>query len=75
MPFKSKSQWKLCYTLQKQGKGWNCDEWKRGVKYSSLPEKASRKSRSRSRSRKMTRRSRSRRSRGVKNSRVRKNRT
>lgn len=73
MPFKSKSQWKLCYTLQKQGKGWNCDEWKRGVKYSSLPEKASRKSRSRSR--KMTRRSRSRRSRGVKNSRVRKNRT
>ncbi len=75
MPFKSKSQWKLCYTLQKQGKGWNCDEWKRGVKYSSLPEKASRKSRSRSRSRKMTRRSRSPRSRGVKNSRVRKNRT
>lgn len=75
MPFKSKSQWKLCYTLQKQGKGWNCDEWKRGVKYSSLPEKASRRSKSRSRSRKMTRRSRSRRSRGVKNSRVRKNRT
>ena len=75
MPFKSKSQWKLCYTLQKQGKGWNCDEWKRGVKYSSLPEKASRRSKSKSRSRNITRRSRSRRSRGMKNSRVRKNRT
>ncbi len=49
MPFKSKSQWRLCYTLQKQGKGWDCEEWRRGVKYSSLPEKRSKRSRSRSR--------------------------
>ena len=49
MPFKSKSQWRLCYTLQKQGKGWDCEEWRRGVKYSSLPEKNSKRSRSRSR--------------------------
>ena len=47
MPFKSKSQWRLCYTLQKQGKGWDCEEWRRGVKYSSLPEKRSRTTRSR----------------------------
>jgi len=59
MPFKSKSQWRLCYTLQKQGKGWDCEEWRRGVKYSSLPEKHSRTTRSRSTRSRSTRKGRS----------------
>ena len=72
MPFKSKSQWRLCYTLQKQGKGWDCEEWRRGVKYSSLPEKRSRTTRSRTtRSRTTRKRSRSR----SRTTRSRKNRT
>ncbi len=44
MPFKSRSQWKLCFALERQGKSFgkkSCKEWTKGVSYRSLPNKVS----------------------------------
>jgi hypothetical protein len=44
MPFVSKKQRALCYSLKSQGKAgtWNCDEWSRATK-KSLPNKVKHK--------------------------------
>ena len=39
MPFKSKSQWRLCRVLRSRGSNWDCEEWGKGQKYESLPER------------------------------------
>lgn len=41
MPFKSKSQMRVCYTKKKKGeKGWDCDKWLKETKNPEcLPEK------------------------------------
>jgi hypothetical protein len=59
MPFKSKSQWRLCWALRRRGQGWDCEEWGHGQRYSKLPERST-KSRSKSRSKKIKSRAKSR---------------
>lgn len=58
MPFKSKSQWRLCWLQRSRGqKGWDCEEWGKGQKYTKLPERiTSRKSRKVKRSTKTSKR-------------------
>ncbi len=41
MPFKSKAQQKLCYSLKSRGKAgsWNCSQWSKETKVKKLPNK------------------------------------
>lgn len=62
MPFQSKAQWRLCYAARRRGSDWDCEEWGRGQKYASLPERVGSRSKSKSRSKiqRKTKRSKSR---------------